>query len=525
MVADLHQYGNWNEDLLLQSFGEDLKHRIMAIPCNKNTNEDMMELLASRSGYTITFFTYMAQFEGSVPTNVWLHNYDIGEQTECPWGCMQAEDITHITSNCEIMMVGIMSFFGNWEDTLRALSSSDGEGLAHALIFCNLIHQCWRACNAKKHGKPFGTPTVIAALGAFSFPYRHPIQEQWTPQLSRLSSNSHWCHPSGWLKIFKKNPENPNPSLPAFSVPHQRGRRESANLPFKIPPPPQYSGKFADLPFDVMARIAAAFDIPELWAASTVCRSWREALRPLREAMVLLRWGKRFKHGRGVRSDAKRALESFLKGAERGSAAAMVDAGLMYWEMGRKEEGKSLYARAAELGHPAGQCNLGICFLEADPAEPEEAVKWFFRAAELGNARAQYSLALCLHKGRGVKRNLQEAARWYLRAAEGGNIRAMYNASLCYATGKGFARDLRFSRIWLKRAADCGHRKAQFEHGLELFSSGDTMKALVYVELAVRAGETAASHIRDVIVEALSQPLRDRAMTSVNRWRPQPFNR
>ncbi|PKU81658.1 F-box protein At1g70590 isoform X1 [Dendrobium catenatum] len=339
---------------------------------------------------------------------------------------------------------------------------------------------------------------------------------------SRFSPVPHRNPPSSNKKISAK----PNLFIPALSLQHQRGRGERANVTSKMPAPAlQSTGKFADLPFDVLARLAAAFDIPELWAASTVCRPWREALRPLREAMVLLRWGKRFKHGRGVRPDPKRALESFLKGAERGSAAAMVDAGLMYWEMGRKEEGKSLYARAAELGHPAGQCNLGICFLEADPAEPEEAVKWFFRAAELGNARAQYSLALCLHKGRGVKCNLREAARWYLRAAEGGNVRAMYNASLCYATGEGFTRDLRYARIWLKRAADYGHRKAQFEHGLELFSSGETMKALVYVELAFRAGETAASHIRDVIVHALSQPLRDCAMTSADKWRPQQFHR
>lgn len=321
-------------------------------------------------------------------------------------------------------------------------------------------------------------------------------------------------------KKVKRSPAT-DPKI-AFILPsihlQRTGEQRAENFSSKTPASPSSAGKFSDLPFDILAGLAAAFDIPELWAASAVCRSWREALRPLREAMVLLRWGKRFKHGRGVRPDPKRALECFLKGAERGSAAAMVDAGLLYWEMGRKEEGRSLYARAAELGHPAAQCNLGICFLEA---EPEEAVKWFFKAAEMGNSRAQYSLALCLHKGRGVECNLREAARWYLRAAEGGNVRAMYNVSLCYATGEGFSRDLRCARIWMKRAADYGHKKAQFEHGLELFSSGEAVKALIYVELAVRAGETAASHIRDAIVHTLAQPVRDRAMTSVDRWRPQ----
>ena len=80
---------------------------------------------------------------------------------------------------------------------------------------------------------------------------------------------------------------------------------------------------------------------------------------------MLLCWGKRFKHGRGGwRKDPKKALDSFLKGAERGSAAAMVDAGLMYWEMGRKEEARRLYQKAAELGHPTAQCNLGISCIE-----------------------------------------------------------------------------------------------------------------------------------------------------------------
>ncbi|KAG0462609.1 hypothetical protein HPP92_021085 [Vanilla planifolia] len=260
------------------------------------------------------------------------------------------------------------------------------------------------------------------------------------PPFSRTSRFSvlpfHNPRSSHKKKVKHRDQENLDHSSPVDSLDRLRAG-EGAQRPLNSHPSPT-AGSFADLPFDVLARVAAAFDIPELWAASTVCRAWRDALRPLREAMMLLRWGKRFKHGRGVRSDPKRALESFLKGAERGSAAAMVDAGLMYWEMGRKEEGKALYARAAELGHPAGQCNLGICYLEADLVEPEEAVKWFFRAAESGNARAQYSLALCLHKGRGVKRNVADAARWYQRAAEGGNVRAMYNTYLCYSTGEGF---------------------------------------------------------------------------------------
>ncbi|KAH9773070.1 F-box protein [Citrus sinensis] len=273
---------------------------------------------------------------------------------------------------------------------------------------------------------------------------------------------------------------------------------------------------FASLPFDVLNKIAASFTLPQLRVASLVCKSWNDALRPLREAMVLVRWGKRFKHGRGVRKNLDKALDSFLKGAARGSTLAMVDAGLMYWEMDKKEAAISLYRQAAVLGDPAGQFNLGISYLQ------EEAVKWLYQASIAGHVRAQYQLALCLHRGRGVDFNLQEAARWYLRAAEGGYVRAMYNTSLCYSFGEGLPLSHRQARKWMKRAADCGHGKAQLEHGLGLFTEGEMMKAVVYLELATRAGETAADHVKNVILQQLSATSRDRAMLVVDSWRAMP---
>lgn len=133
------------------------------------------------------------------------------------------------------------------------------------------------------------------------------------------------------------------------------------------PPPTNEVGDFSMLPFDILMKIAAPFSLPNLQAASSVCKSWRDALQPLRESMVLLRWGKRFKHGRGgVRPNLEKALDSFLKGVARGSTLAMVDAGLVYWETGEKDIAVGLYRRAAELGDAVGQCNLGISYLQGN---------------------------------------------------------------------------------------------------------------------------------------------------------------
>ncbi|GKD13290.1 F-box protein [Tanacetum coccineum] len=142
-------------------------------------------------------------------------------------------------------------------------------------------------------------------------------------------------------------------------------------IQFDPPPSPlssrRHSRTFAALPNDILIKIAANFSLPNLQTASLVCKSWRDGLRPLREAMLFLRWGKRYKHGRGgVKVNVEKALDSFLKGAVRGSTLAMVDAGLVYWEIGKKDEGVRMYKRAAELGDPAGQCNLGISYLQGE---------------------------------------------------------------------------------------------------------------------------------------------------------------
>ncbi|KAL3337259.1 hypothetical protein AABB24_029760 [Solanum stoloniferum] len=292
---------------------------------------------------------------------------------------------------------------------------------------------------------------------------------------------------------------------------------------FQINPKNQDFADFSQLPDDVLLKIAANFTLPNLRAASQVCKSWCDGLRPLRDAMLFLKNGKRFKHGRGgVKPDLNKALESFLKGAALGSTLAMVDAGLVYWEMGRKEQGIAFYRKAAALGDPAGQCNLGICLLQANPPNSEEAIKWLYKASVAGYVRAQYQLALCLHKNCGPSRNLREAVTWFLKAAEGGYVRAMYNIAMRYSVGEGLVQSHKLARKWMKRAADRGHSKAQFEHGLSLFSEGNMKKAVVYLELATRAGETAADHVKYVILQEMSTSCRDRAMLLADNWRPLP---
>ncbi|KAK3142300.1 hypothetical protein QOZ80_4BG0344810 [Eleusine coracana subsp. coracana] len=343
----------------------------------------------------------------------------------------------------------------------------------------------------------------------------------------------------------------PAPSPPPFSSrlressypsPHSRHRRHFKKIrPPPLPPPPSPQGAdFSALPPELVHRALAASCASDVAAASRACRAWRDALRPLREAAALHAYGRRVKHGpvKGAEASAaregggggrleaerQRALGLFRRAARLGSAAAMVDAGLMCWEEGRREEAVEYYRSAAELGHPVGMCNLGVSYLEANPPKPEEAIKWFYPSASAGSARAQYNLGLCLQNGRGIKRNQKEAAKWYLRAAEGGNVRAMYNISLCYNFGEGLPHDPVRAKKWLQLAADCGHKKALFECGIKLCAAGDRIKCLMYLELATRRGESAAAHMRDVIAESLSVANAQRALKDADKWKPKALH-
>lgn len=51
------------------------------------------------------------------------------------------------------------------------------------------------------------------------------------------------------------------------------------------------------------------------------------------------------------------------------------------------------------------------------------------------------------------------------------------------------------------------------------------MKAVVYLELAHRAGEAAAAHVKNVILQQLSATSRDRVMSLADNWHALPSSR
>lgn len=90
-------------------------------------------------------------------------------------------------------------------------------------------------------------------------------------------------------------------------------------------------------------------------------------------------------------------------------------------------EAKRWYHKAAKLGHPLGQYELGRMFRgnKGVTHSNAKAAQWFQKAAEQGVTDAQVDLGWLLQNGWGVKRDINQAIYWYRKAAEQGDETAI----------------------------------------------------------------------------------------------------
>ena len=86
---------------------------------------------------------------------------------------------------------------------------------------------------------------------------------------------------------------------------------------------------------------------------------------------------------------------------------------LLVMHLGRADEAKPFWERAAEQGHALAALNLGNVLYTVNR---DEAERWFRRGAELGNTQAMINLATMLREsGRGT-----EADQWHQRSLVNG---------------------------------------------------------------------------------------------------------
>ena len=126
------------------------------------------------------------------------------------------------------------------------------------------------------------------------------------------------------------------------------------------------------------------------------------------------------------------------------------------------------FRKAAELGHPKAQYNLGVCYANGIGVQKDmkEAVRWFRKAAEQGIAEAQFSVGCYFLYEDGVVKNPEEAVRWFRKASEQGDVAAQYYLGACYTDGIGVQKDMAEAVKWLRKPAEQGVTDAQYFLGI-----------------------------------------------------------
>ncbi len=122
-----------------------------------------------------------------------------------------------------------------------------------------------------------------------------------------------------------------------------------------------------------------------------------------------------------------------------------------------------LWLVEAEKGSAVAQANIGLLFGDGlgVPQSDKEAIKWYRMAAEQGMPRAQYYLGTTFEEGLGTPQNYKEAAKNYRLAAVQGYANAQYKLGLLYLRGQGVVQSTESAYAWWSVAASRGHKEAQ----------------------------------------------------------------
>jgi TPR repeat protein len=196
-------------------------------------------------------------------------------------------------------------------------------------------------------------------------------------------------------------------------------------------------------------------------------------------------------------SDPAESMKWFEAAAGKGSAPAMIEAGLLYSnrrQPGDDRKALEYFLQAASVGDRVGKYLAGECYyfgkgVQADITkaveflqeaaalgEPramdllgtyyrrlrqfERARKYYEDAAAAGYALSQSNLGVLYMNGEGVQRSPEVAANLFRQGAEKGDPSGMFFYASCLQDGLGLPKDTKAAAEWFRRSARAGNPRA-----------------------------------------------------------------
>jgi hypothetical protein len=114
-----------------------------------------------------------------------------------------------------------------------------------------------------------------------------------------------------------------------------------------------------------------------------------------------------------------------------------------------------LLKKAANLGQPEAQYNLGYCYQQGNTIEKNDSIAntWFLKSAKQGWLNAQFKIAYSYASGRGIKQDYNQAFYWSVKCAEQNDPECMNNVIVCYSKGMGVVTNLDSASVWTIKLA------------------------------------------------------------------------
>jgi len=239
--------------------------------------------------------------------------------------------------------------------------------------------------------------------------------------------------------------------------------------------------------------------------------------------------------GEGTPRKLSDAADWFKKASKQGHLKATI----LLADMSRDGTGTNvdliqaarLYRFAAERNDMHSIVSLANAYLRGEgvPKSPNDAAFWLRRAAWLGNADGRYRLALvlldgdpALHLGHKPSRNGLEAVYWLQMAADQGYAPAQYSLGMAYYGGVVMPLDRYKALELINQAADQAYapalRQLAFFYRTGRFTGKDSLRALMYLELADQFGDRRARIDREELLRDLPQPQQLLAKKRAQEW-------
>lgn len=173
-------------------------------------------------------------------------------------------------------------------------------------------------------------------------------------------------------------------------------------------------------------------------------------------APALINLGNMCHNGHHVKQNDSDAERWYLKAAELGDPMALDTLGCFYGFFNDHEKAMQYFLKAAEKGYAPSCNNIGNMYYYGDGVQKDykKAFEWYYKSAEQNNPRAQFNLGFLYENGKGIEQSYENAFKWYSKAAEQDDSSACSHIANMYYNGRGLKLDYEKALIWYLKAAE-----------------------------------------------------------------------